>query len=245
MIGAPIIELKQIPSTNDYAQELISKSEVSEGTIIIAHEQTAGKGQGDNTWESEPGKNLTFTVVLHPVFLLPEQQFYLNKAISLAIIDHLGTILKYKPVHIKWPNDIYYDDKKLGGILITNIISGNNFITSIAGIGLNINQTVFNKSIPNPESLKQILNQDFDIHEYLTTLCKTLDDRYNNLREKRFPVLDNDYKNCLLGYSEWRKYRAGKKEFEGQIRGVDEFGRLEIRTRAGELLAFSHGEIDI
>lgn len=245
MIGHPIIELEKVTSTNNYALNLISKSEVTEGTIVLTHEQTAGKGQGNNTWETEAGKNLTFSIILHPSFLLPDQQFYLNKAISLAITDYLSRIVINKPVHIKWPNDIYFGDKKLGGILIENVISGNIFQSSVIGIGLNINQENFSNAIPNPISLKQILNHELNLKEELQSLCNCLENRYITLRGKHFSALDVDYKNRLLGYSEWRIYRKGTEEIEGQITGVDEFGRLEIRTKDGELLTFSHGEITL
>jgi BirA family biotin operon repressor/biotin-[acetyl-CoA-carboxylase] ligase len=244
-IGQHLIGLDKVTSTNDYAADLLKRSAVIEGTVILAHEQTAGKGQGNNTWESENGKNLTFTVILHPTFLNPEHQFSLNKAISLAIIDYLDHILKNTAIKIKWPNDIYVDNKKLGGILINNIISGNNFETSIAGIGLNINQTVFNKNIPNPISLKQILKNDLNLQEQLKSLCKCLEYRYSTLKEKHFSTLDNGYKKSLLGYKEWRLYQTGVAQIEGQITGVDEFGRLQINTRENLLLTFSHGEIEV
>lgn len=245
MIGSPVIELDVVSSTNQYAEELIKTSRPAEGTLILAHKQTAGKGQGDNTWESETGRNLTFTVILHPDFLLPEQQFLLNKAISLAITDHISILIKDKPVKIKWPNDIYLDNKKLGGILINNIINGNIFETAIAGIGLNINQVIFSKDIPNPVSLKQILGYDLDLKGQLTKLCNGLESRYESLLKKKFSILDNDYNSILLGYSEWRTYQAGKTEFEGRIKGVDEFGRIQIETREGKTHTYSHGELDI
>lgn len=243
-IGQHLIELVKVTSTNDYTADLLKRSAVIEGTVILALEQTAGKGQGDNSWESEAGKNLTFSIILHPVFLLPEQQFYLNKVIPLAITDHLNRIIKSAPVQIKWPNDIYYDNKKLGGILINHLISGNILKTSVIGIGLNINQTIFNKSIPNAISLKQILNHELNLQEQLKSLCECFENRYNNLRGKHFSTLDDDYKKNLLGFSEWRIYRKGINKIEGQIMGVDESGRLEIQTKGGALLTFSHGEID-
>jgi BirA family biotin operon repressor/biotin-[acetyl-CoA-carboxylase] ligase len=125
-----IIELDSIDSTNSFAERLIKEKEVQEGIIIWAHEQTAGKGQGENVWLSEPGKNLTLSMILYPRFLPVDRQFLLNKAISLGVIDFVHTLLPPESVKIKWPNDICQNYSKLGGILISNIITGNYFSTS-------------------------------------------------------------------------------------------------------------------
>ncbi|HTX88402.1 MAG TPA: biotin--[acetyl-CoA-carboxylase] ligase, partial [Bacteroidales bacterium] len=124
-----IIKLKTLTSTNDYAEQLLAKGEVEEGTVIWAEEQTAGKGQGANTWESEPGKNLTFSLILHPHFIHPSLQFMISKAVSLGVLEYAKTVLPGISCGLKWPNDICAGEKKLGGILIRHMISGERIVS--------------------------------------------------------------------------------------------------------------------
>jgi BirA family biotin operon repressor/biotin-[acetyl-CoA-carboxylase] ligase len=126
-----IIEIAKVDSTNLYAERLVNEQNVPEGTIILTHEQTAGKGQGENVWLSEPFKNLTISMILYPRFLPIDQQFLLNEAVSLGVIDFIHTLLPQGSCKVKWPNDICYNSSKLAGILINNTISGSSFVTSI------------------------------------------------------------------------------------------------------------------
>ena len=239
-----IIELTSTDSTNSFAERLLKEKEVREGTIIWAHEQTAGKGQGENVWLSEPGKNLTVTMILYPRFLPVDRQFLLNKAISLGVIDFVHTLLPPESVKIKWPNDICHHYSKLGGILISNIITGNRFNTSVIGIGININQTRFEPTLPNPVSVKQIILQETDPVHALNVLIEMLDKRYDQLKNGGENFLDLEYKNNLLGVNEKRSFKRDKEIFTGIICDVDHYGRLIIETPAKEQIAFSHGEIE-
>jgi BirA family transcriptional regulator, biotin operon repressor / biotin---[acetyl-CoA-carboxylase] ligase len=239
-----IIQLEKVGSTNKYAANLLKDKKVAEGTVIWALEQSEGKGQGDNRWESEPGKNLTFTMVLHPVFLGPEKQFFLNQAISLGILDYTGSLITAETNSLKWPNDIYAGNRKLGGILINNFISGNHFETSIAGIGLNINQTEFSPKIPNPVSLKMILKKETELRSALISIWKAIESRYRELMNREFQKLTADYCNKLLGYSEWRRYLSGERDFKGKITGVTESGRLVVQDEQLKNHEFDHGKIE-
>ena len=125
IIGKHIIQLEKVPSTNDYALKLLSKSTPEEGTIISTNSQTMGKGLAGNGWESQAGKNLTISIILKPSFLNPSKQFYISKIIALAVHEFLSGQLKN--VRIKWPNDIYVNNDKIAGILIENSVIGNNF----------------------------------------------------------------------------------------------------------------------
>ena len=146
-----IIRLHTVGSTNDYMIEQIRNGNINlEGTIVIADEQTSGKGMDINIWESEPGKNLTFSIFFKPDFLRADQQFLLNKSISLGVYDFIKSLVTHQKVTIKWPNDIYVGDKKIAGILINNTIAGNELFYSVAGIGVNINQQKFPGSCPQP-----------------------------------------------------------------------------------------------
>ena len=152
----PLVALDETASTNQYLSQLCNQLQesVAELTTVTAEFQTAGKGQRGNTWEAEEGKNLLFSFVLYPSFLEARRQFILSQIVSLAIKEELSRWSD--EITIKWPNDIYWKDKKICGILIENDLSGHHIRRSIAGIGININQEVFNSDAPNPFSLKQI-----------------------------------------------------------------------------------------
>jgi BirA family biotin operon repressor/biotin-[acetyl-CoA-carboxylase] ligase len=269
MIGSNIIELDRVDSTNSYAEKLISEGQAKEGTVVWAHEQFQGKGQNDNIWDSEPGKNLTLSIILNPRFLPPDRQFLLNKVISLGVLDFVNEVLKndltplpsgddltlrppllkgegeYSASAIKWPNDIYAGEKKLGGILITHRIMGASLDTSIAGIGLNINQMLFPDSLPNPCSIKQLTGQETDLRFALKGLCTCIGKRYDSLAAGEVEAIETGYQTALLGFGEWREFMAGETRFEGRIKGVDDLGRLQIEIKNKGLKAFNHKEIEI
>jgi BirA family biotin operon repressor/biotin-[acetyl-CoA-carboxylase] ligase len=230
IIGKKIICLPTCHSTNDIASEIASQ--IEEGAVVITHHQTKGRGQRGNAWEAEAGANLTFSVVLKPSFLPVHQQFYLNIAVTLAIIDALYTFLPDDKLKIKWSNDIYYADAKLGGILIENTLEVINIKSAIVGIGLNINQTQF--SHPKAISLKNILQIDFFLPEVLEKILECLEMRYLALKDKKFSSLRQDYLSRLYWYKEEHLFRddAGS-EFVGQIIGVQENGRLIIQVEGG------------
>ena len=158
-------KVKQLSSTNDYLAQLCKDNKAKEFYTVLADSQTKGKGQRGNHWESEAGKNLTFSIVLYPTALEVKKHFCLSMLAALSCIEALGAYTD--GFSIKWPNDIYWKDKKIGGILIENELEGGYIVQSIIGIGLNINQEVFYSNAPNPVSLKQILDVDIDIQEVM------------------------------------------------------------------------------
>ena len=239
-----IIEIGRVDSTNLYAERLVNEQNVPEGTIILTHEQTAGKGQGENVWLSEPFKNLTISMILHPRFLPVDQQFLLNEAVSLGVIDFIHTLLPQGSCKVKWPNDICYKSSKLAGILINNTISGSSFDTSIIGIGININQTRFDPALPNPISVKQLISKETDIGQGLIALIGKLDHRYDQLTKGYSELLRQEYKDNLLGIDQERKFKKDLDVFNGFIRDVDLFGRLIIETADNKRLTFSHREVE-
>ncbi len=179
IIGSNIIFHNELISTNTCAALLLKQQKPPEGTVIHANFQTAGKGQKGNIWVSEAGKNLLFSIILFPDMIKPEEQFGISMAISLGICDFLNKLI---PVcSIKWPNDIYAGDDKIAGILIENSIRGGNIESSIAGIGLNINQVIFPSYLPNPVSLKLITGKEHDPDYCLNELLSSLDKRYKML----------------------------------------------------------------
>lgn len=239
----PLIELQTIDSTNLYAEQLLKTQKVAEGTIIFAQVQTSGKGQGENTWESEPRKNVTFSLVLFPRFISPGQQFLLNKAIALGVLDFLARATVEQKLSIKWPNDIYAGNRKIGGILIQNTVCGNVYESCIAGIGVNINQETFHPDLTNPVSLKQITGKDYPVKDAMDLIVACIDNRYQQLQEGFAELLDLEYRDRLFGINEWKEYSVDKNLLKGKIRDVDESGMLIMEMENGSIRHFNHGEI--
>ena len=239
-----IIELDSVDSTNLYAERLLKEKRVPGGTVVWAHEQTAGKGQGENKWLSEPFRNLTLSMILFPGFLPVDRQFLINKAISLGVVDLVHALLPAGSCRIKWPNDICHGRSKIGGILINNTITGNTFDTSIIGIGINVNQTRFDPSLPGAVSVAQIIRGETDLEHALHMLIEKVDIRYGQLQEGAISMLDGEYKSSLSGFGEEREFKAGSGVFKGTIKDVDQFGRLVVETTDQKRLTFSHGEIE-
>ena len=157
------------------------KPQYVEGDIILAQRQTAGRGQRGHTWESREGENLTFSLVLEPLFLPPSEQFLISECVALGVCDAL---LHYGiEAQIKWTNDIYIGDRKLAGILIEHKLQGSALARTVAGIGLNVNQKAFSDDLPNPISMAQATGREFDREEVLQTVATSLMARYEQLRE--------------------------------------------------------------
>ena len=246
MIGNKIIRLKEIESTNRYASELInSGATIEEGTVILADYQTAGRGTGENSWESERGKNLTLSIVLYPSFLAIEKQFMMNKIVSLAVFDMICKIAEGKEiVKIKWPNDIYAANKKIAGILIENAIIGEKFQYFISGIGININQEIFVSNAPNPVSLKNITGKDHDLNECLFTLCSCFENRYSQLKNNANQQLDNDYFSSLFRLDETASFYYKKQKITARIIGINEYGKLVLETTEGRIIDCDFKEVE-
>ncbi|NQU34591.1 MAG: biotin--[acetyl-CoA-carboxylase] ligase [Bacteroidetes bacterium] len=244
-----IINVSNVGSTNSYAQELNENGTLCEGDVILTHKQEKGRGQGDNFWESEPGANLTFSLILEPEFIAPANQFVLTQALSLAISDLLKSYLMAnnidQEVKIKWPNDIYIENKKICGILFQNFIKGDKIDFSIVGIGVNINQRIFYSDAKNPVSLIQYFEQDVSIDEILENLLSCINTRYKSLKIAiDNSLLKDEYLNNLYRYFEWADYADDRGEFTGKIVDVDGYGRLSIEKKNGELKQYLHKEIE-
>ncbi len=229
-MGRKSIFLSVCASTNAEAQQLLIKNEATEGCLVYTAHQTNGRGQRGNSWEAEPGKNITLSVILAPAFLAARHQFYLSMAVSLAILDLVREQGLAKSC-VKWPNDLYFEDKKLGGILIENTISGHFLQHSIVGIGLNINQTVF--LAPTATSMSCVTGRQYDVAQLIARLMELLEKRYLALRQGKTEALKYEYLQALYRYQERHLFEVAGRQLTGQIIGVDEAGRLaiEIDTR--------------
>lgn len=230
----------EIDSTNTEMQRRIDTLE--NFSVIAAVNQTAGRGQRGNIWHVQEGKNLTFSLLLKfkPGELDVSDKFLLSEAAALAIIDYLkreGIDCK-----IKWPNDIYYKNRKICGILIENTLSGSDIANSIIGIGLNVNQKVFPAGLVNPVSMTQITNKEYSLKEELEALCGCLSSRLSLPFEEG---MTKEYEECLYRKDELYEYSdcSSGEHFKGRIIGVLSDGKIRIETEKGELREFAFKEI--
>lgn len=240
--GKTVYHYPAIDSTNNCANELIGNIDIQEGAIVLTDHQRKGRGQGGSAWESRPGENLTFSLILHPVFLPVTEQFYLSKTISLGISDYLGSLTG--SISIKWPNDIYSGPDKVGGILIENIIKGNIIEYSVAGIGININQVEFPDWIPNPTSLKILEKKSYILNECLSGICAGIEKRYDLLRSGRIEDIDRDYNKRLFRFRTMTRFSSDGHTFLAEIREVMADGQLILLDDSGQTLKFYQHEID-
>lgn len=242
IIGNLIVRLEGTDSTNNYANRQIRENAMPEGTVFLAYEQTTGRGQLKNIWESEPGQNLLFSIVLFPEFLEIRRQFMLSKVVTLGIYKAMNKYVD--SLKIKWPNDIYVANQKLGGILIENSIMNGLLKSSVVGIGLNVNQTVFHSDAPNPVSLQLLTNQHYDCEIILAEILSGIDGYYALLRDGNEEEIDREFISVLYRLNEKHDFKAEGEIFEGEILGVNDIGQLLIRTNDGEVLEFHFKEVE-
>lgn len=248
-LGLPFIELQSVDSTNNYARLQIRPSGLPDrqapgthGMAIFAHEQLAGKGQRGRYWEAEKDANIALSLLINPNGLTPSGQFSLSACVAVAVA---GFFRKYAgdQTRIKWPNDLYWQDRKAGGILIENIISGNgDWNWAIVGIGVNINQVFFSAGLPNPVSLKQITGQSFDPCILARELCSFLDAAYRRLCTDGFPVIYQEYLSLLYKSGQPVKLKKENRVFEALVKGVTPDGRLQVQHAIEE--EFNFGEVE-
>ena len=240
----PLIHINETNSTNNYLQSLCSEQKVEELTVVVADFQTSGRGQRGNSWESDPGKNLLFSTVIFPEFLEARRQFLISQVISLAIKEELDTYTT--DISIKWPNDIYWKEKKICGMLIENDLMGRNISQSIVGIGININQEEFHSSAPNPVSLRQITKKETDRMEVLNSVLEHIIDLYSRIENRETDIITKIQEYYLK--AQYRKegyhpYCDAKGEFTAKLIRVEPDGHLILKDKNGSLRKYAFKEV--
>ena len=218
--------LTSVDSTNNYAMAKIRDGVAKHGDAWFTHEQTHGKGRRGKAWKGEKGKNILLSISVATGFLTLYQQFYLSMAVSLGCFD---LFKKYAgdETKIKWPNDIFWNDRKAGGILIENIIKGNVWQWAVIGVGININQTTFDlKTTFPPVSLKQISGKDYDVVELAKELHTAVMTRYEELKKDGFEKMLIEYNQYLFSLNKKVKLKKGNAVFETVVKGVSQDGKL-------------------
>lgn len=231
----PLITLEETDSTSRYLTQLCDHQQPEEFTVVTARFQTAGKGQRGNSWESEAGQNLLFSTVFYPTFVEARQQFVLSQLISLSIQEELAQYTD--DISIKWPNDIYWREKKICGILIENDLSGTRIGRSIAGIGININQQAFHSDAPNPVSLQQITGQTHDCNALLNGVMARIIRYYRQLQDTGIdtfsPFIANRYACALFRRKGYHLYKDADGAFSARLLRVEADGRFVLEDEAG------------
>ena len=235
------VHLEHVDSTNAYLQRQQSEDDIC-NCVVSADEQTAGKGMGSTSWESEVGKNLTFSLALDMGFLPAERQFLLSEAVPLGIIEVLDDILPSEKLSIKWPNDIFYESRKLAGILINSTIKANMMDVSIIGIGLNVNQMQFQNWPTHPISMKMITGQTYDLQPLLEQIAERILIKVEQLKSNPTSI-EKEYLKRLFRYCTWADYEIHGKVLRLFMTGIDQFGRLQLVDEQQKSYCFDIKEI--
>jgi BirA family biotin operon repressor/biotin-[acetyl-CoA-carboxylase] ligase len=236
----PLIRLAEADSTNRYLTALCEQGRIEEFTIVLSDFQTAGRGQQETTWEGERGKNLLFSVVLYPS-LEVRSQFLLSQIIALSVKEELDEWAS--GFSVKWPNDIYWEDKKISGILIENNLNGSRIERSIAGIGLNINQKEFHSSAPNPVSLTQITGREHDLLSILGKITKRYIRYYEQLRQGKQETVAERYRQSLFWKEGLHPYADAHGTFTARIVRVNPNGSLVLQDESGRERGYTFKEV--
>lgn len=240
-----IIILDLVGSTNDFMLEYIKSGKISEeGSLVVANYQYAGKGLDQNKWESEAGKNLTFSILLKPKFLKADQQFQLTKIISLAVFDFIRNYLPNERIKVKWPNDIYVGNKKIAGMLINNTIKGKDIMYTVVGIGININQQRFSSDIKNATSLWHYLSTDLKLDYCLKNVLSHIEKRYRQLKDNDSYQINFDYKKALYRLNDFNLYKYKETVISARITGVNEYGQIKLIQKDGTEIICDLKEIE-
>lgn len=237
-----IIRLEEIDSTNRYLKNYREEGD-EEMIVAVADYQAAGKGQGTHTWESEKGKNLLFSIKVYPHWIPVRRQFVLSMAGALAVKDALDSYVEN--ITLKWPNDVYWNDKKISGTLIENTIDSKGIKSCVFGIGLNVNQLVFHSDAPNPVSLAQILGHEVDRDGVLKKILDGFEKYYELLRRADYMDVSGIYHLSLYRRKGFHPYRDANGEFEGALVEVEDDGHLILHDRQGRIRSYAFGEISI
>ena len=234
-----IYHLDITASTNDDARD----EKYREGDVVWADFQTAGRGQRGHVWHSQKGENLTFSVVLEPLFVAIAEQFSVSEVVALSLVDMLAEYCI--EAKIKWTNDIYVGDKKLVGILIEHSLAATTLRRTIVGVGINVNQREFDSSIPNPVSMAQLLDKQLDAEEVLKCFLDNLQRNYELLRQGEKEALHERYNTLLYRKEEYHTYALPSGErFSAKIVGTAPSGALRLENEQGETKDYLFKEVE-
>lgn len=235
------ITLETVDSTNNYIKEQPAP-EGQEWLVVTTEFQTSGRGSASNSWESEKGRNLLFSIRFRPEGIRANQMFVLSQMMALAVCR---TLLSYdKGFCIKWPNDIYHSNRKIVGMLIENDLMGAYVSNCVIGVGLNVNQTLFTSNAPNPVSLAQITGKEVQKEELLSRIIQECESLYRLVQEKAFAQIKEMYMGLLYRKGTLHTYRDAGGVFQGTITDVEPSGHLVVHDQDGNIRRYDFKEIE-
>ena len=244
------INLPTVDSTNWFVREMLSEegtghvmsAAIRTGfTLVVADDQTRGRGQQGNSWETEKGKNLTFSLLCHPDFIIASRQFLLSQCMAVAVREALAHYVE--GVEVKWPNDIYVGDRKISGTLIECDLQGKHIANCIIGVGININQTAFRSDAPNPTSLRLLTGHDHDREEVLSAIMAAFQHYYEWLQEGREEDLRLLYMQHLYRRTGMHHYSDVRGSFMAEIAAVEPTGHIRLRFDTGQVVRYELKEV--
>ena len=239
-LGKPFIELTNVDSSNNYAMQQLKNGKAGHGAAFFAYHQSGGKGRRGKKWESPAGENIILSVIIDTSAFQGKTTFVFSMAMALAV-QRFFSFYSQKNIKIKWPNDIYVNDRKAAGILVENIFRGKAWKFAITGIGININQEVFDPGIPNPVSLKQITGENYKPADMARQLCIYLNDIYGLMQQNEQAIIDG-YNAVLYKKNETVLFKINTMQVACTVLGADKFGRLHIQHPVYEYLEFDNVE---
>lgn len=241
-MNTQLINLQQTDSTSDYLGRLPDTGGIDDMTVVTADYQTAGRGQRGNKWEGERGKNLLFSMRVHPTMIPVARQFVLSMAQAIAVKAALD---KYTDgITLKWPNDIYWHDKKLGGTIIDTSVGGGHIKQCIYGTGINVNQQEFSSDAPNPVSLYQITKHENDRMQLLKSILSHFDESWELLKDGAYGDISALYHSALYRAHGYYRFRDANGVFEAAIIEVEDDGHLVLHNHDGEIRRYMFKEVE-
>ena len=237
-----IIRVKVVDSTNNYLKKLVHDEHPEEGSMVITEFQSAGRGQMGNGWASEAGKNLLLSLLIYPDNLLANEQFIISRMASLAVKNCLDQFVD--DICIKWPNDIYWKDKKIAGMLIENDVQGRYIQNSVIGIGININQPSFPEDLPNPVSLRQITGTENDIDNIADIFVREFFLLYREFQDGKTTQIEDEYMLDLYRVNDYYWFKDEGGSFKAKVKEVMPSGHLVLETMdEGDLRQYAFKEV--
>ena len=236
-----LLRVAETPSTNSLLRELVARERLPEGSLVVSDYQSAGRGQVGNSWESEAGRNLLFSLVIYPTPIAANRQFLISQITALSVKEALDSYTE--GISVKWPNDIYWHDLKICGMLIENDLCGRTIYSSIIGIGINVNQRRFLSDAPNPVSLLQILHHEVDREELLARFRARFYAYYLSLLRGEEEEVRTLYRSSLYRGEGYHPYCDAHGTFEARILDIEPTGHLLLQTPDGAIRRYAFKEV--
>ena len=233
----PFIELHLADSTNNYALKQIHEGLARHGTIYFAREQTAGKGQRGKAWTAARDSSLLLSIVINPKPLTTTHQFWLSACTAVSVCTFFNKYVE-GTARIKWPNDLYWQDRKAGGILIENIIGEGAWQWAVVGVGINVNQISFPGTLRNPVSLRQITGKEYVLRDLANELGSMFNNNFNRLITTGFDNIYASYLSLLYKKNQRARLKTGTRVFEALIKSVSPAGKLIVEHAIEEEFDF-------